>query len=151
MTSSSRLGRIDRHHRLLRYPSHSDGRSGCSRRSRPLPRLLPISDVNVGHHRWTQCSVLDVCGLACRVNILDNRHGARKRLEPPGIPDGAVPENVKRGLQEEVWDDSVFYVAGEHHWHVSTEREAEPRGLTFWQTISGSLYTGTVCHPRLQG
>ena len=63
------------------------------------------------------------------MNILDNRHGARKRLEPPGIPDGAVPENVKRGLQEEVWDDSVFYVAGEHHWHVSTEREQSQEGL----------------------
>jgi hypothetical protein len=115
MTSSSRWGRIGRPHRHLRYPSHSDEQNGCSRHNRPLPRLLLTSDVNVYHHRWTQRSVSDVCGLACPANILDSRHDVRKRLGHPGIPDDAVPENAKRGLQEEVWDDSVFYVAGEHH------------------------------------
>jgi len=119
MTSLSRLGRTDRHHRLPRCPSHSDGQTGCSRHSRPLPRLLLISDVSVGHRHSIRCSVLDVCELAYRVNILDSRHGARRRLGHPGIPDDAVPESAKRGLQEEVWDDSVFCVVGEHHWPVS--------------------------------
>jgi hypothetical protein len=119
MTSSSRLGRIDRLHRHLRCPFHSDVQSDCSRHIRPLPRLLLTSDVNVGHHRWTRYSVLDVCELAYRVNIHDSRRGARKRLGHPGIPDDAGPENARRGLQEEVWDDSVFCDAGEHHWPVS--------------------------------
>lgn len=148
MTSPSHPYRIDRHHRHLRYPYHSDEQIDCSRHSRPLPRLLLILDVSVDPRRLIQYFVWDVYELACRANILDSRRDAMRILGHLDNPDDAVPVNARRGLQAVGWDDNVFDDGGEHRYEVSLGPHIIWR-LTFSRRIWYSLCTEKVYHLRL--